>query len=347
MQEVFLRLFNISITAGWLILAVLVARLLLRKAPKWMTCLLWGMVAVRLLCPVSIESIFSLIPSAKTVSPEILTSDTPTITTGISIWNTLVNPVITNTFAPTVGASVNPLQIWALIAALIWLAGVAVLLIYALVSSIRLKNKVKASLWKEGNVWICDEINTPFIFGVVRPRIYLPSNMDEEQQKHVLAHERAHIRRCDHIWKPLGFLLLAVYWFHPLIWIAYLLLCRDIELACDERVIKEMELDEKKAYSETLLNFNDPKGMITACLLAFGEVGVKARIKSVLNYKKPAVWIILVATVVCITLAVCFLTDPKEPLPTVVASTEVSPTPMGQGDADANEVTIEEQKLPD
>lgn len=312
MDAVFLKLLNMSITASWLILAVVVLRLLLKKAPKWVSCALWVLVGLRLVLPFSFESVFSLIPSAQTVSPDIIYSQTPGITSGIPAINDALNPIISGSFAPIPEASANPLQIWTAVASYVWLIGIAAMLLYAATSYLRLRRRVKASIHVRDNLWICDDIKTPFILGIFKPRIYLPSGMGEATEAHVVAHENAHLKRRDHLWKPLGFLLLAVYWFNPLCWLAYILLCRDIELACDEKVIRGMEKGDVLAYSEALLSCSVPRRMVMACPLAFGEVGVKERIKTVLNYKKPAFWVIVAAVTACIVVAVCFLTNPKE-----------------------------------
>jgi len=299
-----------SISASWLILAVIAARFALKKAPKWMNCALWVLVGLRLLFPFSIESVLSLIPSAETVSPDILYSQTPEITSGIPAINGAINPVISGSLAPEVGASVNPIQVLTAVSSVIWLVGVAAMLLYAAVSYLWMRRKVRASIHVSDAVWICDDIKTPFILGIFKPRIYLPSGMDEGTEAHVVAHENAHMKRRDHWWKPLGFLLLAVYWFNPVVWLAYILLCRDIELACDEKVIRGMAKGDMLAYSEALYSCSVPRKMVMVCPLAFGEVGVKERIKTVLNYKKPAFWVVVVAVVACIVVAVCFLTNP-------------------------------------
>lgn len=307
MESIFLSVLNMSITAGWIVLAVALLRLFLRKAPKWITCLLWTLVAIRLVCPFSFESILSLIPRTEPVSPEIvysgISSDTETIAD-------MGNTIIYNTGAPETASSMGNVQIALLIASLLWILGIAGMLTYALVSYLKIRHKTKASLCINDNIFICDNINTPFILGFFRPRIYLPSALSKEDSEYVIAHEKAHIRRKDHLWKPLGFLLLSVYWFNPLIWLAYILLCRDIELACDEKVIKEMGTDWKKEYSSALLACSVPRKMISACPLAFGEVSVKQRIRSVLNYNKPTFWISFISLVLCIAMAVCFLTNP-------------------------------------
>lgn len=311
MSAVFLKLLNMSITAGWLLLAIFAARLLLKKAPRWIVCLLWALAALRLLLPFSLKSMFSLIPSAETVPADIAVSPAPAIHTGISTFNSAVNPIITETFAPEPAASVNPLQTVLFIASIVWAVGVAAMLLYALISFLRLRKTVAAAVPVGKRILLCDEVRTPFILGVFRPKICLPSSMRGETLDCVIAHETAHLKRRDHWWKPLGFLLLSVYWFHPLCWIAYILLCRDIETACDEKVIRDMDHDSKAAYSQALLDCSMQRKTITACPLAFGEAGVKQRVKGILNYKKPAFWIILIAVVVCVVIAVCLLTDPR------------------------------------
>lgn len=311
MEVVFLKILNMGIAASWLIAAVMVLRLLLKKAPRWITCILWAFVAVRLVCPFSFETVFSLIPSTETVSPDIAYSDSPAIDSGVNFIDNAINPMIGETFAPKPEESANPLQIWLFVASVVWIGGMLVLISYAIISCWRLRRRVRAAVPLRDNIWICDDIKTPFILGVVRPRIYLPSDTDKAEESYILAHELAHLRRHDNCWKPLGFALLAVYWFHPLVWAAYILLCRDIELACDEKVIRNFGIEDKKAYSQALLSCSVSRGAVMACPLQFGEVGVKERVKSVLNYKKPGFWIILTAILVCGVVAVCFLTNPR------------------------------------
>jgi antirepressor regulating drug resistance, predicted signal transduction N-terminal membrane component len=312
MEAVFLKILNMSIAASWIVLAVIAVRQLLKKAPKWITVLMWGLVGIRLVCPFSLESVFSLIPSAETVPGDILYTNTPTIHSGVEAFNSVVNPIISDSLAPAVGASVNPIQVIAFAASVIWIAGIVAMFIYTVVSYIRIYRKVKEAVPYKDNIWLCDHVDTPFILGVIRPKIYVPSAMSEQDMKYVIAHENTHLKRHDHWWKPLGFLLLTVYWFNPILWVAYVLLCRDIELACDEKVIQDMGTESKKPYSDALINCSVPRRMIAACPLAFGEVGVKGRVKSVLNYRKPAFWIIVAAIMASIVLAVCFLTDPAE-----------------------------------
>ena len=320
MEAIFLKILNMSITASWLVLAIVILRLILKKAPKAISVFMWALVGVRLICPFSFESILSLIPSAETIPQEIIYSEAPAIHSGVPIFNSTVNPIISENLAPEVGASVNPMQVIAFIASVVWIVGIAAMVLYTVVSYFRIHRKVREAVPYQDNIWLCDHIDTPFILGVIRPRIYLPSNMSGQDIEYVIAHEKAHLKRHDHWWKPLGFLLLTVYWFNPILWIAYILLCKDIELACDEKVIKDMGTEIKKPYSEALINCSVPRKMISACPLAFGEVGVKGRVKSVLNYKKPAFWIIVVAVVACIALSVGFLTNPTTKLDTNMAS---------------------------
>ena len=312
MSGIFLKLLNLSISASWLVLVVLALRLVLKRAPKWVNVLLWGMVALRLMLPFSIESALSLIPSAETLSPEVVRFDpAPTITSGVTIIDNAVNPSLSESFAAAPLASVNPLYVWTYLAGWVWLIGLAAMLAYALVSYLRLRRRVSASIPLRENIYVCDEVPSPFILGIVRPRIYLPSALDEAQRGSVLSHERAHLARRDHWWKPLGFALLAVYWFNPLLWLAYTLLCRDIELACDERVLRGMDAGQVKDYSSALLACSVPRRMLAACPLAFGEVGVGARVKNALRYKKPAFWVVAASVAVCVVVAVCFLTNPR------------------------------------
>ena len=311
MAAVFLKLLNLSISASWLVLAVLVLRLVSKRSPKWMNVLLWGIVALRLVLPFSIESALSLIPSAETVSPAVVQFDpAPTITSGVSVIDNAVNPSLSEHFAAVPTASVNPLYVWTEIAGWVWLIGLGAMLLYALASYLRLRRRVSVSLPIQDNIYLCDAISSPFILGVVKPHIYLPSGLDEVQRQNVLAHEQAHLARRDHWWKPLGFALLAVYWFNPVLWLAYALLCRDIELACDERVIRTMDESAVKTYSTVLLACSMPRKAAITCPLAFGEVGVKERVKNALHYKKPAFWVVAASVAVCVIVAVCFLTNP-------------------------------------
>ena len=310
MGDIFLKTLNMSIAASWLILAVVLLRFVLKKAPKSIAVLLWGIVALRLVVPFSFESALSLIPSAETFNAHNIQYETPAISSGIPAINNAVNPVLGGTFAPNPAGSVNPFYAWTYIVSVIWFIGIAAMLLYAVISYVRVRRSVAERAPYEGNIFLCDHVKSPFILGLIRPKIYLPSNMDTMAMEPVIAHEKAHLARCDHWWKPLGFLILAVHWFNPLCWIAYVLLCRDIELACDEKVIRQMDLEGKKQYSTALLECNAQRRLVTICPLAFGEVGVKERVKNVLNYKKPAFWLIVAAVIACAVVTVCFATNP-------------------------------------
>ena len=310
MTNLFLTVFNVGITASWICLAVVLLRVLLKKAPKALVCLLWAVVGLRLIFPISIESVLSLIPSAQTLPPEIIYTDIPVIDSGIPTINEVINPTLSQSMAPTPGDSVNPMQVLLAVASQLWVAGAVVMLGYMLISYLRIRLRVREATPVEKGVWICDRVDSPFILGILRPRIYLPSDLKEKDRAFVLAHERSHLRRCDHFWKPLGFLLLAVYWFHPLLWVAYVLLCRDIEFACDEKVLEALDDDAKRAYSVALVHCSIPKRQISACPVAFGETGVVGRVKRVMHYKKPGFWLILAAVVAVVITSVCFLTNP-------------------------------------
>ena len=338
MNELFLKIINMSISASWLILAVLILRLVLKKAPKWVNVLLWGIVAARLICPFSFESALSLIPSSETIPLDIEMAAKPTIDSGVPAINSVVNPVLSS-FAPPqhVLTSANPLQIWIPILNIIWLIGIGSLLLYTAVSYWRLCRKVDTAVRYKDNIFQSENISSPFVLGIIKPRIYLPFNMNGQDLEHVVAHEQAHIRRKDHWWKPLGFLLLTIHWFNPLIWLAYVLLCRDIELACDEKVIKELGNEQRANYTQALVVCSVNRRMIAACPLAFGEVGVKDRVKSVMNYKKPAFWIIILAVIACVIVAVCFLTNPAG---TVLTKWTIDEIDMSAALSDVRSMTV-------
>ena len=341
MEALFLKLVNLSLTAGWLVLAVVVLRLIFRKAPRWIFCALWGLVALRLICPVSVESVLSLIPSAEPLPQDIIYTAEPYIDSGIDVVDRVVNPVLMESLgAAETLTSVNPTQVLSFILSRVWAVGTAVMLAYALVSFLMLKRRVCTATLLQKGVKQSERVVSPFVLGVIRPVIYLPYGISDDDLEHVLAHEQAHIRRKDHWWKPIGFLLLSVYWFNPLMWVAYVLLCRDIEAACDEKVIKGMEKELRRAYSTALLNCSVHRRSIAACPLAFGETGVKSRIKNVMNYKKPAFWTILLAVAAAIIAAVCLLTDPAdsgEEKPNDI----VTPSPVVSG----NEETVSVERI--
>lgn len=312
MTDIFLKIINMSITAGWLILAIILVRFIFKKTPRWIFGVLWGLVGLRLIFPFTIESIFSLVPSSETLPTDIITQNTFRINSGVSFLNHIVNENLLDSYYEGVTVPVDNGKNTLSVLSIIWIIGIIAMLIYAFVSYVKIKRIVRESIIKDSNIWICDRINTPFILGIIKPKIYLPSSLNEEDAQFVISHEKAHIKRLDYIWKPLGFLLLSVYWFNPIIWAAYILLCKDIEVACDEKVIKELGYDIKAQYSDALINCSVPRKFIAACPLAFGETSVKSRIKSVLNYKKPTLWIIIISLIACIVLAICFLTNPQK-----------------------------------
>ena len=304
----FITILGMSIKAGIIAAVVLLLRPLLGKAPKFIRCILWALVAVRLVCPFSIESTASLLPGSQTLAHDITYSDPAAAESGISYIGG-ADEAVSSITVPAVSA--EPFNLTKA-ATVVWLIGMASMLIYAAVSAVVLKKKVAASIEVERGVRICDDIKAPFILGIIKPCIYIPSSEGGQRLSVMTAHERAHISRGDHIWKPLGFALLAVYWFNPLMWISYIFFCRDIELACDEKVIKNMDIGGKKLYSEALLYCGSERRAVAACPLAFGETGIKQRVKSVLNYKKPAFWVIIAALAVCAAVSICFLTDPAK-----------------------------------
>lgn len=333
MGSVFLTVLNMSITASFLAVAVIILRLIFKRSPRWMMCVLWGFVAIRLIIPFSFESSLSLLPSAEPIPGDIIYSPEPSVNTGITAVDNVINPVISDRFSPEKDEDLptdplppeegiepspsvpeEPTPLFSLTAVLsaVWLTGVLAMLIYTLVSYFCIRKRIGEAVEDDRGILICDRINSPFILGVIRPRIYLPSSMNENDMKYVIAHERAHLSRLDHLWKPVGFLLLAVYWFNPIMWVAYILLCKDIELACDEKVIGKLGNDFKKPYSEALINCSIPRRMVSACPIAFGEVGVKERIRNIMKFKKPTIIICAVAVLVCAAVAVFFLTDPVE-----------------------------------
>lgn len=333
MEGVFWKLLNMSITAGWLVIAVVIYRSIFKRAPKWINCMLWAFVAVRLLCPIMPESVISVLPQPEVqeakvyeilyvpMAQEKVQEEATTIQNKVpeqievtknntaEYTDTIVNNNQNQYQTEVKNRSLKERLIN--YADIIWCGGMIVMLLYALWSYLQVYRTVSASVYIEKRVCICDYIITPFILGIFRPVIYLPSSLDEKTAVSVLAHERAHLKRMDYLWKPFGFVLLAVYWFNPIIWIAYILLCRDIELACDEKVIKDMDQETKKEYMEALLSSSVSRVKIAACPLAFGETGLKERMKFMTRYRKPALWIMITAMFTCILVGACFLTTPK------------------------------------
>ena len=301
MSAVFLKILNMSISASWIAMIVLVLRLCLKRAPKWWNVLLWGLVAVRLMLPFSVESALSLLPRAEVVRPAVIAPSVP----GEAA------PMIGGATAVASDTAASSLSVWTILG-WVWLFGVLVLVLYTLVSTLRLRHQVREAVRLRGNIYQSEQVASPFVLGILRPRIYLPYHMDSREAQHVLAHEQAHLRRGDHFWKPLGFLLLTIHWFNPLIWLSYAMLCRDIELACDETVIQDLGCEQRADYMQALVACSVNRRRIAVCPLAFGETGVKERVKSVMNYKKPTLWVMLLALALCVVLAGCFLTDPKD-----------------------------------
>ena len=350
MEALFLQILQMSMSASWLIIAVILIRFLLQKAPKGFRYVLWALVAVRLLCPVFIESDFSLIPNQDMISEvgETVKPVVPDISDGgpvvlddgehsdnvqnddvqnqepqenqgqVNNIDSIILPDnemqdFTSQNSVTVEKK-NPLNFFAGI----WMIGIFVLFTYAVISYGLLRYTIKTAIPKEDNLWVCDGIQSPFILGWIRPQIYLPSYIEEKHIPYIVAHEKEHIRCKDNWWKTLGFMLLTIYWFNPLVWLAYVLMCKDIELACDERVIRTMEAEDKKNYSKSLLLCSSPKHFISACPVAFGEVGVKERVKKIVDYRKPSVWIIGIGILVCLIMIGGFLTNPKAELKKIV-----------------------------
>ena len=341
MSRIFSTLLTMSIGAAWLILIVILLRLLLKQAPKWVNCVLWGFVGLRLVCPFVPESRFSLMPGAFRMqnrygsAADLTLAQTPV--SGGKLSQTVVDGagaagltgIQTGAGTVTTGFRGEWIQQILSVGSILWLIGVIVLLGYAVYSYLRVRRQVSEAVWLRENFWVCDQVKSPFILGLLSPRIYLSSSMEEAQLPYVIAHEQAHLRRGDQWWKPLGFVLLMVHWYNPFVWVAYILFCRDLELACDESAVRDLTLEERKSYSYALLSCSMQRRLVTVCPLAFGEVGVKKRVKEILNYKKPSFWILLAAVVVCVIVAVCFLTDPKDQT-TVVLTNEA-----GNSEADA------------
>ena len=312
MNEFFLKIINMSISASWLIFAVLILRLVLKKAPKWVNVLLWGIVAIRLICPFSFESALSLIPSAETFPKKIISGPSFDVQSGITPVDNRINDYLGDRYFEGVTVPANNGNTIMTILTIVWTIGILLLVAYTVISYWRLHREIDTAVRYKDNIFQSENVSSPFVLGLIKPRIYLPFKLDGQDMEHVVAHEQAHIRRKDHWWKPLGFLLLTIHWFNPLMWLAYVLLCRDIELACDEKVIKGLSNEQRADYMQALVACSVNRRMIAACPLAFGEVGVKERVKSVMNYKKPAFWVIIIAVIVCVGVAVCFLTNPKQ-----------------------------------
>lgn len=310
MNELFLKIINMSISASWLVMAVLILRLVLKKAPKWVNVLLWGIVAVRLICPFSFESALSLIPSAETFPEKAISGPSFDVQTGITPVDNRINDYLGDRYFEGVTVPANNGNHMMTIFSIVWTIGILLLIAYTVISYWRLHREIDTAVRYKDNLFQSENVSSPFVLGLIKPRIYLPFSINGQDLEHVVAHEQAHIRRKDHWWKPLGFLLLTIHWFNPFMWLSYVLLCRDIELACDEKVIRELGNEQRADYTQALVACSINRRTIAACPLAFGEVGVKERVKSVMNYQKPAFGIVLLAVIACVGVAVCFLTNP-------------------------------------
>lgn len=337
MDALFLSLLNRSVSASVLILAVTLLRRVLRRAPRWLLCALWGLVALRLVCPFQLDSrlsVFRLFPRAVGESGEVAVfsyaggSEKPLLT--VDTWQIEQPSEQAETLAELPGTSLvlTARSRDALLTPFVkvWLLGAALMLLYAALSTALLLRRVAPSLRIGRDVWLCDELPSPFVLGLLRPRVYLPSDLEEPERSYVLLHERAHVHRGDHWWKPLGFLLLSVYWFNPFCWLAYVLFSRDMELACDERVVRSLEREGRLAYSQALLKCSAPRGLWMPCPAAFGEIGIKERIQAVLHYRKAGRRTLAAAGICCLVLVVCFFASPganaaqaQEPTPEALA----------------------------
>ena len=310
MNVLFLKIINMSISASWLVMAVLILRLVLKKAPKWVNVLLWGIVAVRLICPFSFESALSLIPSAETFPEKAISGPSFDVQTGITPVDNRINDYLGDRYFEGVTVPANNGNHMMNILSIVWTIGILLLIAYTVISYWRLHREIDTAVRYKDNLFQSENVSSPFVLGLIKPRIYLPFSINGQDLEHVVAHEQAHIHRKDHWWKPLGFLLLTIHWFNPFMWLSYVLLCRDIELACDEKVIRELGNEQRADYTQALVACSINRRTIAACPLAFGEVGVKERVKSVMNYQKPAFGIVLLAVIACVGVAVCFLTNP-------------------------------------
>ena len=340
MSRIFSGVLQMSIAAAWMIPVVMVLRPLLKRAPKWVNLVLWGLVGLRLVCPFVPESRFSLMPKQPILSGYLYGNmignsagnafRADTLQSGTNFSNNISQAALDGSMGAAgsgmsrvfgitgSGMGAFGAGVWRIperllsVFTILWLAGVILFAGYAVYSYARVRRQVAEAMWLRENLWICDEVKSPFILGLRKPKIYLSSSMDEAQYPYVIAHEQAHLKRGDQWWKPLGFLILAIHWFHPFAWVAYLLFCNDLELACDESAVKKLNPQERKDYSYALLSCSMQRRLVTVCPLAFGEVGVKKRVKEILNYKKPTFWVVLAAVAICVIVAVCFLTNPKD-----------------------------------
>jgi beta-lactamase regulating signal transducer with metallopeptidase domain len=311
MSELFLTVLNMSLTASYVIIFVIFIRLLLKRAPKVISYALWGIVAFRLIIPFSFESMFSLMPrntSTVLIPHDIIYQQSPQINSGIEVIDLFVSQSFP---VQIVGASANPLQVYVVIGAYIWAIGITALLVYSFVSILFLKRQLKSAQLIENNIFEAKNLKTPFVLGLIRPKIYLPDELNATERSYILLHEQTHIYRNDHIIKVFAFLILSIHWFNPLVWIAFMLMSKDMELSCDERVLKQMNNEDiKKPYANSLLSLATGKHILNGSPLAFGEGSVKGRIKNVLNYKKPRFWVIVFSIILVLVVGIGLLSNP-------------------------------------
>lgn len=312
MEQCFLWILNNAIIVSFLIVAVCILRFVFRKAPRRIICILWVVVAIKLMLPIQIESAFSLIPNSKPIPVSITAYKEPTIESGIMTVDKKINTIIQNNFSTKEINSVNPMQVFVNIGKIVWLLGFFGIIVYAVISYILLKKELRISIKVKDNIYVCDYISSPFILGIKNPKIYYPSNLSNKEIEYVMKHEQAHLKRMDHLWKPLGLFLLAIYWFNPLCWVAYILMCKDIEYACDEKATAGEEKYWKSEYCQTLLNCSTSRKMISVCPIAFGENSVKGRVRSIMNYKKAGFWLVCLMIVSFVGVSICFVTTQKK-----------------------------------
>lgn len=309
MGNTFITVLDMSLTASYLILAVLAVRCIIKRVPARFLCLLWGAAGLRLVLPWKWESSYSLIPKASVVAPDIVMDSNPAIHSGVPVVDSMVNPLLAGS-APDPAGSINPLQVYSFLASIVWLTGIFILAAAALISYIRLRRRVRTAVSDGGRVWICETIDTPFILGIFRPRIYLPADMEEGRDA-VIAHEKAHLKRFDYLTKPLAYAVLMIHWFNPLVWAAFWSFCKDVENACDQKVIETMSKEQRKGYARTLLDCSAKGSGLIMNPLAFGEVGVKSRIEEVLRFIRPSKKYLVFAASLCIMVCVFFAASPK------------------------------------
>lgn len=312
MGNLFLAVLNMSLTASYVIVFVIIIRLLLKKIPKIYSYVLWFAVLFRLICPFSFDSLFSLIPKSVNIPQDIAYSPKPEINSGIAAIDSAVNNVLPPPL--NAAASANPMQIWIAIGEAIWLIGIAVLIIYSVYATVKLYRNLRFAKHLEDNIYIINGYKTPFVFGIVNPKIYLPNHLTESEKSYVLLHEQTHIKRLDHIVKLAFFIVTCIHWFNPLVWIAFYLMGEDMELSCDEKVVKQMGNSIKKEYSSSLLSMSTGRRILGGSPIAFGENNTEGRIKNILNYKKPSLWVLIVVSIVIVIFIIGLITIPNSDL---------------------------------